>query len=62
MAQCIECGRKISKQRLDALPETEYCVKCSPITRNMDTVCSMIIPEIVSEDLLQRMLSNSEET
>lgn len=25
---CVGCGRKIKKERLDALPETPYCIEC----------------------------------
>jgi RNA polymerase-binding transcription factor DksA len=29
MRKCKECGKSIPKDRLEALPETHYCVKCS---------------------------------
>lgn len=29
--KCSECGKKISKERLKILPDTETCVKCSKV-------------------------------
>ena len=29
MKNCELCGKKIPKQRLEALPDTRLCVKCS---------------------------------
>ena len=27
--QCHDCGEQISKARLDAVPDAEFCVKCA---------------------------------
>jgi RNA polymerase-binding transcription factor DksA len=27
--QCVDCGREISPERLDALPQTPYCIHCA---------------------------------
>ena len=27
---CASCGEDIAEERLDALPETTFCVKCAP--------------------------------
>lgn len=27
--RCFDCGENISEARLEALPDTEYCVNCS---------------------------------
>lgn len=29
MKKCERCGKKIPKERLEAIPETRLCVKCS---------------------------------
>ena len=26
---CLECGVQIPKMRLDAMPDTDYCVRCA---------------------------------
>jgi DnaK suppressor protein len=26
---CVECGAKIPKARLNAIPQTPYCIKCA---------------------------------
>jgi DnaK suppressor protein len=28
--RCQDCGREIDRDRLDALPYTRYCIRCSP--------------------------------
>lgn len=32
--KCAECGDKIPDGRLEALPNTKYCLKCSDIYNN----------------------------
>lgn len=32
---CSECGKKINKERLQALPNTKTCVKCSKTEAKM---------------------------
>ena len=27
--KCFDCGNDIPKARLDAMPDTDYCVKCA---------------------------------
>ena len=27
---CLQCGKKIPKERLEAVPHTRYCVPCKP--------------------------------
>ena len=30
MRICIDCGKEINPKRVEALPNTQYCIKCSP--------------------------------
>ena len=36
--KCINCGEEISKERLEALPDTETCVECSTVERYISIV------------------------
>lgn len=57
MKMCIGCGKKIPKIRLEALPETNTCVKCSvEQNRKVITVWNDGVPEVVpvSEDDFER--------
>lgn len=29
MKNCINCGKSIPKERLEVLPNTEFCIKCA---------------------------------
>jgi len=31
---CEECGKRVPKARLKAVPHTKYCVKCADISGN----------------------------
>lgn len=33
MKECVECGEPIPQKRLEALPGTTTCVKCSGVTK-----------------------------
>jgi hypothetical protein len=28
--ECLECGQEIHQERLDAMPDAEYCIACQP--------------------------------
>jgi hypothetical protein len=48
---CETCGKKIPKERLEALPSTKTCVKCS----NLDNVIGITVwqdgvPELIIMD------------
>lgn len=30
---CVSCGKVIPKERIKVFPDTEYCVKCSPVKK-----------------------------
>jgi Prokaryotic dksA/traR C4-type zinc finger len=42
--KCIDCGAEIPKERLELLPYTPYCVKCSerhpPASADPNLVCA----------------------
>jgi RNA polymerase-binding transcription factor DksA len=42
--KCIDCGAEIPKARLELLPNTTYCVKCSerhpPASADPNDVCA----------------------
>lgn len=45
MKNCIYCGKKIPQARLDALPHTDTCVKCSD-----EQLRTYVVPDIASEE------------
>ncbi len=50
MCRCFDCGEEIPAARLEALPDTEYCVKCSD-KHTFQYVAHMIYPHKTGGDL-----------
>jgi hypothetical protein len=50
MCNCQDCGQPISPARLELLPDTEYCVKCSD-AHTFKYVAHMIYPHKTGGDL-----------
>jgi len=45
---CIECNKKIPRARLDALPETQTCVRCSKEEKRIGiTIWDKTTPELI---------------
>jgi len=38
--KCSDCGKSISQERLEAIPETEYCANCKEIVYKGDIICA----------------------
>lgn len=50
MNKCIDCNNEISEERLEFLPDTEYCINCSD-KHTFKYVCHMIYPHKTGGDL-----------
>lgn len=49
--KCIKCGEIIAKERLDALPTTQTCVKCSDVQKRVGiTIWNKTTPTLVIVD------------
>lgn len=48
--ECSVCGRKIPKARLDALPDTKVCIKCSHVQPK--TIADVDVDGPDNEDLI----------
>jgi len=56
---CEMCGRPIQRLRLEALPDTIYCVKCAVEAENLGLVQRKVLPEdYCATDLLDALDSD----
>lgn len=48
MSNCINCGKRIPEERLEVLPNTDTCVKCSEVDKRVGMmVWDQATPELV---------------